>query len=183
MAPSSPKVNLNSSNALMRQMNDVLDRCMAVHKYYKSRWLKILIGISKMINATILMLLYGWRTDWNTKFNICLIFVTISCLTYLVEYGLSVFWWKNFYGIFSNDEKTTNYVVCTHSPFFTGKYHITIHKIESGSYFQSLPPPVVDETYDFCEYFTESGYFLRVQWKAKCEKLVARAFSTHQKDQ
>jgi hypothetical protein len=177
------KYNLYSAPALVRRMNDILvEKLASQYKVYQSRWLTITIGLSKILNATILMLLYAWRVGWDQKFTICVTFVVLSCLTYAVEYGLSWFWWPNYRATLSKSDSTNRLVLCSHSPFFSGTYHLTFHLLKSGSFFQRLPPPLVEETIPFAELFTEGGYMLEHLWQERCVKLINRALSKMRAD-
>jgi hypothetical protein len=159
-------------------MNDILiDRLATHHKVYQSRWLTILIGVSKILNATILMLLYIWRRTWDQKFWICLTFVILSSLTYAIEYGLGWFWWPNFRAIFWRSDSPTWLILCAHSPFYSGSYHITLHVSGTGSFFERLKPPVVDEIVSFSEIFTTSGFMIESIWHEKCKQMIAKALA------
>jgi hypothetical protein len=170
--------NIYSSGQLVRRMNDILiDKLASQYKIYQSRWLTLLIGISKILNATILMLLYGWKRTWDEKFWICVTFVFISSLTYFVEYALGWFWWPNFRATFWRTNNPGRLILCSHSPFYSGAYHITFHISKSGSFFEKLAPPVVDETVPFSDIFTEGGFMLEHVWHEKCKHFIGKALT------
>jgi hypothetical protein len=123
------------------------------------------------------MTLYGWAVDWDRKFNICLVFVIFSCVVYGIEFGLDVVWWPNWRGTFWQENGEMKFIICAHSPFYSGDFHITIFVKRSGSFFQKLGNPVLDETFSFTEFFTESGYFLEGKWQEKCDILVKKALA------
>jgi hypothetical protein len=123
------------------------------------------------------MVLYLWRRTWDEKFWICLTFVIISSLTYLVEYGLGWFWWPNFRAIFWRPDSSTWLILCSHSPFYSGEYHITLHLSATGSFFERLEAPVVDETVPFSEFFTTSGFMIEHAWHEKCKQMIAKALA------
>jgi hypothetical protein len=176
--PKPVRYNLASSAQLTRGLNTVLiARLASAHKFYESRWLTIAIGVSKMVNATVLMLLYMWRRTWDEKFVYCVTFVLITALTYLVEYGIGWFWWPHFRGIFWRPDDATRLVLCSHSPFYSGAYHISLHLSRTGSFFERLPPPVVEETIPFADLFTEGGLMLEHVWNERCKQLIARALA------
>jgi hypothetical protein len=158
-------------------MSCLIDKLAKQHKTYESRWLTFVLGISKIINATVLMSLYGWRVEWDRKFNVCLAFVLLTLVTYGIEWGLDVVWWTNWRGTFWRENHNTKLIVCAHSPFYSGTFHITMFLKNSGTFFQKLGKPVVDETYDFTQFFTEGGLFLEDAWKVHCDKLIARSLN------
>lgn len=166
------KYDLNNSKRLKRAMNEALIRRFAHVSFYQSRWLVILIGISKIINAVVLMGLYMWQVPWEEKLSYCLFFVFYSCLTYFVEYGISVFWWPNYYRILQKDNVDKKFILCTSTPFYEGTFKVVIYLTNSTSYFQRLSNPIYDQTYTFTDYFTESGLMLSTQWEAECDRLI-----------
>lgn len=168
------KYDINNSNRLKRAMNEALIRRFAHEKFYQSRWLVIFIGISKIINAFVLMSLYLWPVPWDEKLSYCIFFVAYSCLTYFIEYGISVFWWPNYYRIVQKDGTNQKFILCTNSPFYSGNYQIKIYLTDSTSYFQRLREPIYQETYSFTKYFTESGFMLTKEWEAECDSLIKK---------
>jgi hypothetical protein len=170
--------NIYGSGQLVRRMNDILiDKLASQYKIYQSRWLTILIGVSKIINATVLMLIYGWRRTWEDKFWICLGFVIFASLTYAVEYGLGWLWWPNFRAIFWRTDNPTKLILCSHSPFYSGTFAIKFYVCATGSFFQRLGAPVVDEVVPFSEIFTEGGLMLEHVWHEKCKQLISKALA------
>lgn len=169
------RYNLNSSRTLTAKMNDVLIKEFAELKIYQSRWFTIFVGLMKILCATVLMLLYMWHVEWSRKLNICILFVVLSIFVYVSEYGLGWLWWPNYLGTFWKDGDAKKFVVCAHSPFYSGKYQIKIYPVKSASYFQKLANPVVDEIFDFTDYFTKSGYMIEAEWKQRCKDLIKKA--------
>ena len=169
------KFSKSSKGRLRTAMNDILREQLRNNKIYMSLWFKILIGVSKIICATVLMTLYAWHMDWNQKVVMVSVFVVISFLTYLAQYGVSWFWWPRYYGTFYRDESDQRFVICADSPGFSGEYKIEIFQTKSMSFFQKLGKPVVDETFPFEKFFTESGYFVVSDWRKECDRMIAVA--------
>ena len=169
------RYNTSSSNTLRSKMNEVLIKQFASVKIYQSRFLTILIGLLKIINAIALLMLYGWHVEWERKLPICIFFVAISCMVYAFDFLLSSVWWPNFIGLFEKENSNQKFIVCSNSPFYSGKYQIKIYQTQSGSYFQRLPKPVIDQTFEFTDYFTKSGYMIESEWRHKCDELIKKA--------
>lgn len=169
------RYNLSSSRALCAKMNDVLIKEFAEVKTYQSRWFTIFIGLMKILCATVLMLLYMWHVEWSRKLGICIVFVVLSVLVYAAEYGLGWIWWPNYLGTFWRDGDSRRIVVCAHAPFYSGRYNVKVYQLRSASFFQRLGAPIVDETYEFTEYFTKSGYMIEADWKQVCRQIVKKA--------
>ncbi|OHT12235.1 hypothetical protein TRFO_18040 [Tritrichomonas foetus] len=172
---SNTRFDLTNANILKREMNSILVSQFAAQKAYQNRFLEIFIGVSKIINATALMSLYGWMVPWEKKLGLCLVFVFYSCLTYLIEYGLSIFWWPNYFATFEKEGSNQKFIVCTNVPFYSGDFHISIYLSKSASYFQRLSKPVVDETYSFTQFFTQSGYMITHDWESKCDEIIKKS--------
>ena len=162
MAPT--RFSTSSKGRLRKAMNDVLKQEFSRNKVYMSPWFTIVIGVSKIVCATMLMLLYSWHMNWDQKFWSVLIFVIISGLTYLAEYGISWFWWPRYMGTFWKDGSDQRFIVCADSPFFSGEYKIEIYPTRSMTFFQKLGKPVVDETFKFEMLFTERCCDDRIEW-------------------
>jgi len=159
-------------------MNEVLINKFAEFKYFQSRWLTILIGLSKIFHAAALMWLYMWSVSWDEKFSHALFFVSTASLTYFVEYGITHFWWPNYIGTFTKDgNENKNLIVCAHTPFYSGKYHISVYVKEKTTFFQRLGAPVVESSFGFEEFFTESGFMLENIWKQKVDSIFNQAIS------
>lgn len=170
------KFNIYSPKNLTKGLNAVLIQQLAKkYNLYQSRWLIILIGISKMINATVLMMLYSWKKTWDEKFLICLFFVVLSCITYAAEYLIALLWWPRYMGTFWHETSPVKFIICAGSPSYSGKYKISFHKTNSTTFFQKLKKPVVEEEIEFSKYFTESGYMVTDEWRSKCNELIDRA--------
>ncbi|KAH0794553.1 hypothetical protein GPJ56_001578 [Histomonas meleagridis] len=169
------RYNTTSSYTLRSTMDEILIKQFAAVKIYRSRLLTILIGLLKIINAVALLLLYAWHVDWERKLPICIFFVILSCGVYAFEFLLSTVWWPNFIGLFSKENSNQKFIVCSGTPFYSGKYQIKIYQTQSGSYFQRLPEPVVDQTFEFTDYFTKSGYMIESEWRHKCDELIKKA--------
>lgn len=169
---SSNKYNLNSAGTLRRRMNETLNLKLSKHGYSMSHSFKILIGLSKIFHASILMYLYMLRKTWDEKFNMCLTFVITAGITYFIEYAISAFWWKDFFGKYSDKNGKKGVICCVGTPWYTGKYHIRVYIKQNLSYFQKLGNPVFDKTYEMTEYFTQSGYFLEQKWSREVEKIL-----------
>lgn len=166
MAPN--RFNLSSAGRLRRQMNQVLAETFAQQKYYQLRFLTLLIGFSKIFHAIALMYMYMQQIPFSEKYKTNLILSITGTLTYVIQYGISMVWWKHYYGTFARESSpNNNLIVCIHTPWYTGKYVITIYLSPKTTYFQRLTNEVYHEEIEFANYFTESGYFLEEKWKAK----------------
>jgi hypothetical protein len=169
------KFNLSSPNALGNEMiRSLVARLTKQHGIYQSRWFLLLIGCSKILNATVLMLLYMWHRTWDEKFSICIFFVVLSCLTYLAEGGVGLVWWPGWRKTFYKPHNNAGFVLCTKNPFYSDRYQIRLYVTPSTSLFQRLPEPVVNEEFTFPEFFTESGYFLEDKWTIKVDQMVKK---------
>jgi hypothetical protein len=170
--------NLSSSGALSNEMTrSFLNRLAKQYEIFQSRWFTIVLGLSKMINATVLMSLYGWRRTWDEKFPICLIFVILSSLTYLAEYAIGFFWWPNWKRTLYMTKGNSKLILCADTPFYSATYHIQLFVTKSTSFFQRLPDPAVDETFNFEDFFTENGSFLEDLWVTKSDQMIQKALS------
>jgi hypothetical protein len=162
-------------------MDALIEKLAKNFHIYQSRWLTIFLGVSKMICATVLMLLYGWSVEWDRKFNICLMFVIFSCLVYGIEYGLDVVWWPHWRGTFWQENSEMKLIVCAHSPFYSGDFAISFYFKTSGTFFQRLGQPVLAKKFSFTDFFTEGGYFLQGKWEDKCDVLIKKVLAHKQK--
>jgi hypothetical protein len=168
--------NLSSAGALSNEMTrSFVNRLAKQYGIFQSRWFTIVLGLSKMINATVLMSLYGWRRSWDEKFPICLAFVILSTLTYLAEYGIGFFWWPNWKKTLYITGSDSKLILCADSPFYSSTYHIQLFVTKSTSFFQRLPAPSVDETFNFEDFFTANGSFLEDQWVIKSDQMITKA--------
>jgi len=176
MAINSKKFNLNSGGALKTKLNSVLEKAFAEKQYYQSRFLKITIGLSKIFHAVMLMYIYMMQATLREKMAFSTILCVTGCLTYLVEYGFSFFWWKGYFATFVRDNaQTRNLIVCTWNPWYSNKYCIRIYVRPSTSFFQTLGMPDIDEELVFSDYFTESGYCLDNKFMKKAGALIDQA--------
>lgn len=166
------RYSLTSAGSLRRKMNETLISEFGQQKYYQAQLLKYIIGISKIFHATALMYMYIRPVPWTEKYTINMILCITATLTYAIQYGISIVWWRNYYATFYRESTPNqNLIVCTHTPWYTGKYHIRIYLKPSTTFFQRLGKPLVDETLEFSDYFTESGYFLEPKFRSQVKKL------------
>jgi hypothetical protein len=176
MAISDKKYNLNSGGALKAKLNAVLVKAFAEKQYYQSMFLRISIGLSKIFHAVMLMYIYMVQATFREKMVISSILCATGCLTYLVDYGFSLFWWKGYFATFVRDNaQTRNLIVCAWNPWYSNIYHIRIYVRPSTSFFQMLGTPDIDEELIFSDYFTESGYCLDNKFMKKVDALIDQA--------
>ena len=176
MASNQKKYNINSGGALKAKLNDAIVSALAERKYYQSRGLKILIGLSKIFHAVMHMYLYSQPLPWSVKLPKSILLCTTASLTYLIEYGLSIFWWRYYFAKFSFEKAPErNIVVCAWNPWYSGKYCVKIYIKKSLSFFQRLGNPVAEREFNFSDFFTESGYCLENKFKTQFNKMVEQA--------
>ena len=169
--------DLNNSRSLKNEMNAVLSSAFNKHKIFRNYWLYILIGISKIINTFALSWLYMWQVPWQEKLGTCIFFVVLTSLTLLIEKGLPLLWWPNYFAIFEDSRSDKKFVVCINVPFYSGKYHITIHPTNDTSYFKKLSKPIYENTFNLSQFFTEKGNFLKDEWNLECERIISTILS------
>ena len=177
------KYKLYSSKALKNALDDVLAHAFAEKKYFRSRAFQIVLGLSKIVNATILFMIYLAKKPFEEKILPCCVFVGITLIFYLIEYGLSFVWWPNYYAIFSKDVAAESYIVCTSTGFYSGKYKISFHPTLTGSYLERLKPAILEEEFPLSDFFTESGYMLQDQWRDKCLHMISTVIANQKKTQ
>lgn len=171
----SKKHDLNSAGKLRSKMNEVLCQKFTQNKYRQKKLLRIVIGLTKIFHAFMLIKCYHSTLSWDDKFNTVLLFVVTTSLVYLFEYGLTMFWWPNFYCTFTrDDDPSKNVIVCVHTPPYTPKYCLRFYLKKDPSIFQKLGKPYIDSTLYFTEYFTESGEFLERKWMSHLDGILLK---------
>ena len=169
------KYNLNSGTLLKNRLDYSILTAMAAKHFYRSRSLKIFIGLSKIFHAIVLLMLYLERAPWDEKIPKTVFFVTTTLITYAIEYGISTVWWRHYFAKFSKSNSQHKFIICTSNPAYSGKYVIKIFDKTSLSFFQRLGTPVIEEELEFADYFTESGYYLEQKFTNKFNNLIESA--------
>jgi hypothetical protein len=96
-------------------------------------------------------------------------------ITHGIEHGLWLLWWPNFGVILWRLNAPARLVLCSHSLFYSGSYHITFHMSKTGSFFERLGPPVVNATVPFADILAKSAFTLEHVWHEKCKGFIAKA--------
>jgi hypothetical protein len=179
------KYDLSSSEELLDVLQASICKILQEKFGFSRSWtLFVLIGLSKIAMAIALMWMYMWRAPWSVKFPWCVLCVVISIITYIVDCGLPVLWWPNYFGTFKRTKGSSSLtiIICAHSPFYKGTAKLELHVLPFMPIRKRLPKqPTSELEVSFGDFFTTGGYFVEDEFWKVFEKLVRNALKDAQK--